>query len=287
MTEYYGMVLTARAGLWSGEYARETFAAMAAVYDGKRPGRAWRSLEDTTNQPVINARRPLAWVSWQRTEDYYSESALLWLGIDARLRELSGGAKGLDDMASLFLSAPAQQGNVSTYRFQDVVKALNDVAPADWNGFLEQRVNGVSSPLDGPQLAGLKLIFDERPNAAIRDAERERKNTDLSYSLGLVVSKDALFTEVVWDSPAFKAGLTTSTTLIAVNGRGYTPELLKDAITHAKADGQAIELLVRSQDRYRTVSIAYRDGLRYPHLVAAEGATDRLAEILKARRPKT
>ncbi len=286
MTEYYGFVLAARAGLWTQEFARENFAAVAAVYDAKRPGRSWRPLADTTHQPILNPRRPLAWVSWQRSEDYYSESSLLWLGVDARLRELTGGAKGLDAMASLFFAAPAQRGAVSTYEFQDVVRALNEVAPYDWKGFLEQRVYATSAPLDGLQWAGLKLVYDDRPNASIKDAERERKNLDLSYSLGLVVSKDSVLTEVVWEGPAFKAGLTTNTTLVAVNGRSYSGELLKEALLHAKTAAEPIELLVKSQDRYRTVLIDYHDGLRYPHLVPIAGATDRLVEILKARRPQ-
>jgi predicted metalloprotease with PDZ domain len=285
LTEYYGMVLAARSGLLSADFTRETFAAVAALYDAKRPGRSWRSLADTTQQPILSPRRPLAWVSWQRSEDYYSESALLWLGVDAKLRALSGGAKGLDDMARRFFAAPATHGPVSTYRFADVVKALNDVTPFDWQGFLQARVEAVAAPLDGPALAGLTLVYDERPNALVQDGERDRRNTDLSYSLGLVISKDAVFTEVVWESPAFRAGLASGMTLVAVNGRAYSGELLKDAISRAKGSQEPLELLVKSQDRYRTVKVDYHGGLRYPHLTTAAGSPDRLGGILAPRRP--
>jgi predicted metalloprotease with PDZ domain len=283
MTEYYGMVLAARSGLWSPEFAREGFADLAAIYAAKRPGRSWRPLGDTTNQPVMNPRRPLSWVSWQRTEDYYTESALLWLGVDARLRELTGGARGLDAFAASFLGAPADHGPVSTYRFEDVVQALDKVAHDDWKGFLEARVLATNAPLDGPTLAGLKLVFDEKPNLMVRDAERERKTVDLGFGLGLVVGKDAVLAEVVWGSPAYDAGLANGTTLVAVNGRAYSGELLKDAVTQAKDAGTAIELLVRNQDRFRTVKIDYRGGLHYPHLVPIDGKADRLGEILKPR----
>jgi predicted metalloprotease with PDZ domain len=285
MTEYYGMVLAARSGLWPQEFAREAFAVVAANYDAKRPGRSWRPLADTTNQPIVTARRPLAWVSWQRSEDYYAESALVWLGVDATLRGLSGGAKGLDAMANAFLAAPATQGTVSTYRYEDVVSALTAVAPYDWKDHLDQRVYRVAAPLDGPTLAGVKLVYDERPNAEIKDAEAERKHTDLGYGLGIVVSKDAALTEVVWESPAFKAGLTVGTTLVAINGRGYSGELLKEAVMVAKTAAAPLELLVKNQDRYRTVSLDYHGGLRYPHLEPVAGLPDRLAEILKPRRP--
>jgi predicted metalloprotease with PDZ domain len=286
MTQYYGLVLAARAGLLPVEFTRETFASMVAVFDAKRPGRSWRSLADTTHQPILTPRRPLAWASWQRTEDYYSEAALLWLGVDAKIRALTGGARTLDDMASRFFAAPPTRGPISTYRFSDVVQALNDVAPFDWRAFLAARVDAVGAPLDGPALAGLSLIYDDHPNAWVKDAERDRRSVDLSFSLGVVVSRDAALTEVVWESPAFKAGLTTGMTLIAVNGRTYSGDLLKEAITQARTDAVPLELLVKSQDRYRTLKIDYQGGLKYPHLVAATAAgPDRLVEILAPRRP--
>jgi predicted metalloprotease with PDZ domain len=280
------MVLAARSGLWTPEFARDVFASTAATYTLKRPGRSWRPLADTTNQPVMNARRPLSWVSWQRTEDYYTESALLWLGVDSRLRELTGGARGLDAFAASFLGATADHGPVSTYRFDDVVQALERVAPGDWKSWLEARVLAPAAPLDGPQLAGLKLVFDDKPNADIRDGEKERKSVDLGYGLGLVVGKEAVLAEVVWESPAYQAGLAAGTTLVAVNGSVYTGELLKDAVLQAESAGTPIELLVRSADRFRTVKIDYRGGLHYPHFERADGRTDRLEQILKARAPQ-
>jgi predicted metalloprotease with PDZ domain len=165
-----------------------------------------------------------------------------------------------------------------------VVRALNDVAPFDWRGFLEARVEAVAAPLDGPALAGLTLVYDERPNALVKDGERERRNTDLSYSLGLVISKDSVFTEVVWESPAFRAGLTSGMTLLAVDGRAYSGELLKEAVSRARGSEEPLELLVKSQDRYRTVKIDYHGGLRYPHLTTVAGGPDRLGEILAPRR---
>jgi predicted metalloprotease with PDZ domain len=128
-------------------------------------------------------------------------------------------------------------------------------------------------------------VYDEQPNALVRDGEHDRRSTDLSYSLGLGISKDAVVTEVVWESPAFRAGLTTGMTLVAVNSRSYSGELLKDAVTRAKGSEEPLELLVKSQDRYRTVKIDYHGGLRYPHLRPGAGGPDRLQEILAPRRP--
>jgi predicted metalloprotease with PDZ domain len=289
MTQYYGLVIAARSGLFPQDFAREDWAVAAATFDGKRPGRSWRSVGDTTHQPIINARRPLSWVSWQRTEDYYVEGAVLWLNVDTKLRELSAGKRSLDDFSQAFFAAPATQGWVSTYEFADVVRALNAVAAFDWDGFLRQRIDMPNAPLlEGIERAGLKLVYTDEPNKSIVDSEKASRNTDLSYSLGLVISRDNVLTEVVWEGPAFKAGLTINTTLIAVNGRAYSADLLKTAITEAKASRAPIELLVRNQDRFRTVRVEYFDGLRYPHLQAVAGKTDMLAKVLapKAATPK-
>lgn len=281
LTQYYGMVLAARSGLWDESFLRESLAMTLATFDRKRPGRSWRPLEDTTYQPIMNARRPLAWVSWQRTEDYYTEAVPLWLDVDTRLRELTGGRRSLDDFSRAFFSAPADRGLVSTYARADVVRALARVAPFDWEGFFAARVNGTDVPfLDGIERAGYRLVYDDQPNAAVRGFEKARNTTDLGFSLGLVASGAGVLTEVVWDSPAFKAGLTTNTTLVAVNGRTYTPELLNRAVRDAAGDGPAIELIVRNQDRYRVVRLDYHDGLQYPHLVRVEGRADGLAALL-------
>jgi predicted metalloprotease with PDZ domain len=281
LTQYYGMVLATRSGLWPQDFAREEFALTAAVFTDKRPGRSWRSLEDTTYQPITAARRPQSWVSWQRTEDYYTEGALLWLDVDTRLRELSNGRKSLDDFARAFFAAPASQGVISTYELDDVVKGLNAVAPHDWKAFLRGRVEGRNQPLtEGLERAGLRLTFSDKPNAVISDYEKSGGVTDLGYSLGVTISRDALLTEVVWESPAFKAGLTTQTTLVAVNGQAYKAGILKDAIAQSGKDGTPIELLVRNQDHFRTVTVTCPGGLRYPHLEPVAGKADGLKAIL-------
>jgi hypothetical protein len=71
--------------------------------------------------------------------------------------------------------------------------------------------------------------------------------------------------------------------LIAVNGREYRSERLKTAIQLAKLNKQPIELLVKNLDRYKTVRIAYFEGLKYPVLQRLERTEDRLAAILKPR----
>ena len=299
LTNYFGAVLATRSGLWSEEFGRQAWASLAANMDLNRAGRAWRDLEDTTEQPIMTARRPLSWLSWQRTEDYYTEGELLWLDIDTRIRELTHDKRSVDDFAHAFFSGPAANSGVSaasgqggsllgpvTYTFADVVQALNSVAPFDWEKYLKERLygHGPGAPLDGITRGGWKLVFTEISSEYVRSLEDQRRAVDFTYSLGFSVSAlTGQLTEVRWGGPGFEAGLTMGTALIAVNGREYRAERLKTAIALAKLNKQPIELLVKNLDRYRTVRISYFEGLKYPQLQRIEKTPDRLGAILKPR----
>jgi predicted metalloprotease with PDZ domain len=281
-TSYWGHVLGARSGLVEVSQMRDGLAATAAIYD-HRIGRRWRSLQDTTNEPVVTDRNPLGWVSWQRTEDYYSEGELIWLDADTKIRELSGEQRSLDDFARSFFGVRNGSHEAFPYTFDDVVHALNAVQAYDWAPFLRARLDGhgPGAPLDGLTRSGWTLVYTEQPSEFSKDVDAYRKLTDFTYSLGLAVADDGRLAAVLWDSPAFKAGLTAGYVLLAVNGRAYKPELLKTAVTAAKNGHEPIELLLKKDDRFRTERIDYHEGLKYPHLQRIEGTPDRLETIFK------
>ncbi|RYZ60677.1 MAG: hypothetical protein EOP08_14540 [Proteobacteria bacterium] len=126
-------------------------------------------------------------------------------------------------------------------------------------------------------------MYVEEPSEFTKDDEKTRRITDLSYSLGMTVNREGVLSEVVWEGPAFKAGLTPNTTLVAVNGRAWSSTLLKEAVRQAKSSSEPVELLVRNQDRFRTVRIDYHAGLAYPQLKRIEGRPDRLADLFAPR----
>ena len=235
---------------------------------------------------MISARRPQGWRSWQRGEDYYSEGELVWLDADTLIRERSGGRKSLDDFARGFFGVQDARVETLPYVFEDVVAALNAVLAHDWTAFLRDRLDGKrpEAPLDGVARGGWKLVYTDQPNTVASAAEKQHKYTDFSYSLGLSVGKELKISEVLWNGPAFKAGLAGSMTLVAVNGLAASTDALKDAITDAKQTGAPIVLLVNNLDHIQTVKIDYRGGLRYPHLERVTGTPDRLAAILAPRK---
>jgi predicted metalloprotease with PDZ domain len=285
-TQYWGFVLAARSGLLSRKDTLEAIALTAATFD-QRAGRAWRPLEDTTNDPVIANRRPLSWPSWQRSEDYYSEGQLIWLDADTLIRERSGGRRSLDDFARRFFGIDDGSIVTQTYTFEDIVAGLNAVEPFDWSAFLRKRLDstGRGAPLDGLARGGYRLVFNDVESAYQKSAEARRKVLDLSYGVGMTVGKDGVLSSVDWDMAAFKAGLTADTQIIAVNGDAYEADRLKDAIRAAATDAAPIALLVKTNNQFRTVSVDYHGGLRYPHLERIPGSPDRLGEILTAKGP--
>jgi len=284
-TQYWGYVLAARSGLLSKQEALDAIALTAATYD-YRVGRSWRALEDTTNDPIIASRRPLSWLSWQRSEDYYSEGQLIWLDADTLIREKTGGAKSLDDFAKAFFGVENGSFVTKTYTFDDVVAALNGVYPYDWATFLHTRLlgHGPGAPLDGVARGGYRLVFTDKETEYQKSVEARRKSTDLMFGLGLSVSKDGKLTDVQWDGPAFKAGLTEGVEIVAVNGETYSGDALKDAVKAAKGAAAPIELIVKTKDEFRTVRIDYHDGLRYPRFERTAATPARLDDILTPRK---
>ena len=102
---------------------------------------------------------------------------------------------------------------------------------------------------------------------------------DLTHSLGLTTLPEGKISDVLWDGPAFEAGLTIGTTIHAVEGREFSPEILRDAVA---ASREGVRLDVTKAKVARTVTVACTKGLRYPHLEAASDAPGRLDQILRA-----
>ena len=285
-TQYWGQVLTARSGLWTQQQALDQLALTAAYYD-VQSGRRWRALQDTTNDEIINPRRPMSWPNWQRFEDYYEESQLIWLDADTLIRERSQGKRSLDDFARTFFGIDDGSFTIVAYTFDDVVKALNTVEPYDWAAFLRARLDSIGkpAPLDGLRRGGYKLVFSDTPSELQKEHEDHSKRVNLLFSIGVEIDdKDGSVREVLWDSAAFKAKVTESSVLLAVNGAAYSADVLKDAIRAAKSTKLPIELIVKTGDRYRVLALDYHEGLRYPHLERDPSVPARLDDILAARK---
>ena len=282
-TQYWGEVLAARSGLRSVVEARDRFAMHAAQLD-TQAGRRWRNLQDTTHERIVEATRNRGdWRDWQRGDDYYAEMLLVWVEADMLIRELSSGARSLDDFARNFFGTEPGRVEPLTYSFDTVVRELKRVQARDWAAFLRQRLDSPGAPLAGLERAGWKLAWIEQPSEMFKGAEAYRKHDDFGYSIGLSVGEGGKLDSVKWGGPAFEAGLSPNAILLAVNGRAYKAEVMKEALTAAKTSNAPVQLLVREGDVFRTVPVVYSGGLRYPTLQRIEGTEDRLSVLLAPR----
>lgn len=284
-TQFWGWVLAARSGLQSKDVVLGMMARSAGAY-AEQPGRAWRSVADTTYDPIIAARRPKPWDSLVRSEDYYSEGALIWLEADQIIRAGTGGSRGLDNFARAFFAHPGDGSRVSTYGFGDVIAALNAVYPYDWARFLRERVYlaGRPAPLAGIEAGGYRLVWKEIPNSYDRERMAKEGTLTLNHSIGLILDRDGEVSETEWNSAAFNAGIVPGAQILAVDGQVFSHDAMRRAISRAKGDKQPIALIVRRGDRFETISVPYSGGLRWPWLERAAGVTDGGLDRLMAPR---
>jgi predicted metalloprotease with PDZ domain len=265
-TQFWGNVLSARSGMMPKEDVLGELARNAAFLDTV-PGRQWRPLIDTTLDPIVGARRPKSFASWHRGEDYYGEGMLIWLDVDSIIRERTGGRRSLDHFARAFFGVNPGEVGTNTYTFDDVVRTLNGVTPYDWAGYLRPLVYETGkAPLDWIRRGGYRLVYRETPTPYFASREKAREVVDLTYTLGITLGKGGEINGVAWNSPLFNEGVTTGTKILSVNGRAYSDDGLKGAITAAKGGRTPVELVVQKGDLIRTIRLPYYQGLRYPVL---------------------
>jgi predicted metalloprotease with PDZ domain len=284
-TSFWDLVLAGRSGMQSKEMILGEWATNAANYS-VQAGRDWRSVEDTTLDPVIAARKARAFPSATRTEDYYNEGALMWLEADMIIRQGTNDAKSLDDFAKAFFGGKGGDWGEVTYDFDDVAQTLNAVYPYDWPKFLHDRMQlpGQPAPVAGIERAGYRLVWRDVPNAYDRDKMKSAKNFELTHSLGLTIDKDGVAGSILWNGPAFRADIVNGTKIIAVDGMSYSKDRLESAIRTATDGKTPVRLLVERGGRYRSVDIDYHGGLRWPHLEKTGAGPDWFDRLLAPKR---
>lgn len=284
LTNYLGFVLTARSGLLTQEQDRDDLAITAAQLD-HLPGREWRNLQDTADAAPQLYFAPPSWYSWRRSTDFYSEDTLNWLWVDVIIRQQSKGKKSIDDFCHLFHGAPSTGPALKTYTFDDVVNALNQIASYDWRGFWTERLtnHGPGAPLGGIEGSGWKVIYNDTPSEMMSAESTMEHFVPSGLALGLALRDDGGITDTVENEIAAKAGIGPGMKLVAVNGRRFSPDVLRDAIKSAKGESGTIDLLVENTDYYKTYKLDYHGGEMYPHLVRDDSKPDLLSEILKAK----
>jgi predicted metalloprotease with PDZ domain len=287
MTQYLGNVLAARSGLKSQEQYRDLLAASAANLDYK-PGREWRSTEDTAIAASILRGGNPAWATWKRGQDYYQEGELFWLDADTTIRKLTDNKKSLTEFLHIFLAKGGNTGPlIVTYNRDELIADLNQVAKYDWATFMHDHIDAINPHADlaGIEQGGYKLVYTDKPTKSARTMAaaggRRGGGIDVWYSIGLRVMGDGNISDVRWNGPADKAKLFPGQKIIAVNGNIFSGDALRSAIKDAKGKSEPIHLILQGDTFVTNADIDYHDGERYPSLVRVDGTPDYLDDITK------
>jgi predicted metalloprotease with PDZ domain len=302
MTQYLGNVLSARAGLRTKQQYLETIATTAASLDYK-PGRQWRSTEDTAIAASVLRSADPGWSNWRRGQDYYQEGTLLWMDADTKIRQLTQGKKSLTDFQQIFLGKGGSTGPLIVgYERKELIEDLNTVAPYDWAGFLHERVDVPQPRADvaGIEQGGYKLVYvDHQPAPEGRGGRggggggAAGPPANVWYSIGLrmaggfggaaaaAAAAAGTIADVRWGGPADDAKMYPGQRIVGVNGHAYTSETLVTAIREAKGKSEPIHLLVEHEGAIKSYELNYHDGEKYPTLVRVEGTPDLLMDIAK------
>jgi len=281
LTDYFGPMLAARSGLWTQEQYHDVLASISAALGPGRLGRTWRPLLDTA---VGQLGGRGGWLNWRRGSDYYDEGDLIWLEVATIIDRESHGQKTIDDFAHSFHGGPNNGPEIKTYTFEEVVSALSSIAPYDWAGFFHEKLTSTSpdAPVGGIENGGWKVVYTDKPSKV----PGRRGGAGDAYSIGLQVGEDGSVTDSIVGGLAFKAGITSGMKVVAVNGRVYTHDLLQDAIKASKGSSNPIILLLIVDDYYKTCTIDYHGGERYPHLQRDESKPDYLDDLIKPHASK-
>ncbi len=283
LTEYLGYVLAARSGLWTDRFYRDELAQTAAAL-GAESGRRWRPLADTAVAAQLLYAAPVQWSFFRRSVDFYEEGWLIWLEADTKIREITSNRRSIEDFCHLFHGGPSGLSPVKPYTFEDVIAALNEVAPYDWRAFFTSRIYQIApdAPTGGIVEAGWKLVFSAEPNEYLKSRD---DRLDLLYSVGLRLTPETgTILDVLLNSPAGKAGLGPGMQVLTVNGLRYSPDALKAAVG-STGSPNPLRLDVQTDDVVKTVSLEYHDGTREPHLARDPSKPDVLTQILAPRAP--
>ncbi len=288
LTVYLGDMLTVRSGLWSPDTWREVVAYRAAAM-AHQTGREWRPLIDTTIGAQLVYGSSSAWANWRRETDFYREGQLLWLAVDMKIRTLSHDRRSLDDFARHFFGVDNGSFITHTYTLDDIVGALTAVQPYDWTGFLHNWLDGVGQQvplLSGIEASGWRLDYTDEPsryqNALenVGEGELEGAGVNAMFSGGFFLNREGKVEDVLWNGPAFKAGLAPGLEIVAIDGRLYNPDVLRSEIAEAQKSGKPLQITAKGDGVTAVYTLDYDGGLKYPHLVRVPGTTDYLQQIL-------
>jgi predicted metalloprotease with PDZ domain len=281
LTQYIGKVLAGRSGLFTPEQFRDDLANVVAKMD-HRPSLSWRPLQDAADEAQLLYYTRSDYDSWRGSVDFYNEGELIWLEVDVIIRQQTNGRKSIDDFCKIFLGGKNNGPEVKPYDFEELIISLNKVANYNWKSFFLEKLNSLSShaPMKGIEKSGWKLVYRDKPNEIMNASEETSQSINMFYSIGFIIDNDGKIGDVLSDSPAAKSGISPGIEIIAVNGRKFSNDILREALKSARLNLAPIEFIVANGDFYSIKTVEYSGGEKYPYLERDKSKPDILSSIL-------
>jgi predicted metalloprotease with PDZ domain len=283
MNQYMGDLLAFRCGIKGKpsafpEYFAAIYAAMAS-----EPGRNTTPIIDLTTGAPYYYPAQGDYGSLRRSAfDFYLEGELMWVDVDTIIRQMTHGKKSIDDYVKVFAGGTSGP-RVVTYTRADIERYLAEVAPYNWHAFFERYVYSISPqpPADEIERSGYRYVVTDKPNAYQAGFDKVSKTITSWLDVGLRLSADGEVTDVREGYPAWNAGVGIGMKIVAIGNREFTPDAWRDAVKATTSNFAPIVLLVKHEDNYEDVTLTYRGGLKYPHLVRIKGTVDMLGDIVR------
>ena len=126
-------------------------------------GRTWRPLEDTAVAAQVLYEAGGDYQNYRRSVDYYPEGTLIWLEVDAMIRQLSKGAKSLDDFCRAFHGGAERRSRASRPTLRRRGGRRSTPCSRTMGRLPQPALHSTDAhaPLGGIERSGWKLVYDD------------------------------------------------------------------------------------------------------------------------------
>ncbi len=231
LTSYYGRLLLARAGIYTGRGYLDSLAQEIDQHQ-KLPGRLLMSAEEAS------------WETWARSDNsdnntisYYTKGEIAGMLLDIEIRTRTNSEKSLDDVMQYLMTNYANKG--IGFPEDAFLEALNVVAGTDFGEIYFQLVQS-RADLDYDRYigqAGLRVTVERQPSSLFMGVQVEEAEGNL-----------AQIVRVIQDSPAERAGLDKNDVLVAFDDQRITFTNFQGRFRRRKL-GEKLDLTVLRGER--------------------------------------
>jgi predicted metalloprotease with PDZ domain len=247
LTEYYGTLLSARAGVITREECIGEFGTSIAELQ-ITPGRLVTPVEQASAD---------AWIRYYRPDEnspnvsisYYTKGAVIGLLLDSEIRRLTNDTRSLDDVMRL---AWQRYSGARGYTSEEFRAVISQVAGQDLSSWLARALDSTEE-LDYASLSWLAL--------RIRTETPQPPKPWLGLALGSTLRNDAgrlVVAQVRRGTPAEKAGVNVEDEILAIGGYRVRPEQWESRLAIWKP-GDTVPLLVAHREQIRTLDVIFAE----------------------------